>query len=355
PFRRRLEVLHEKVGSFPYALVRQTVVDELGAPPESLFAQFDPYPVASASVAQVHRAVLANGSEVAVKVLRPHVERIVDRDLRVMRVWARLLALLPPLGAFAPVRVLGEFAHALRAQLDLRREAVNNRRFRNNFSDSNQVRIPALVEELCTQRVLCMEFVEGARLPLGQQVQQSDQAFDRLALARAGYHMVLSMVFEHGFVHADLHPGNLRVDQGRLVFFDVGLVAEVSPEQRKALVRLCLAWATRDADAICRHIGQVAFHGETPMNPNALRDDINALLEHYGDIILADIQVGQLLLDLLRLVRRQWVSFDPSFTMVALSIAVVEGVARQLAPEMRLMQEALPFLQRIAAADPEGA
>lgn len=356
-FRERLAALHEQVGSFPYALVRQTVVDELGAPPESIFAQFDPYPVASASVAQVHRAVLANGRDVAVKVLRPRVEESVDRDLRVMRVWARILAWLPPIATFAPVRVLGEFAHALRAQLDLRREAVNNRRFRDNFADADAIHIPSLVEELCTQRVLCMEFVDGQRLPLGEHApppaDEEDEGpeggMDREALARAGYQMVLSMVFEHGFVHADLHPGNLRVHEGRVVFFDLGLVAEVSPEQRRALVALCLAWATRDVDAICQHMAGVAFHGESPRDPERLHAAVEALLERYGDIVLADIQVGHLLLDLLRLVRRQWADFDPSFTMVALSIAVVEGVARQLAPEMRLMQEALPLLQRIAA------
>lgn len=371
PARSELEQLHDQVGPFPFRLARQTLVEELGAGPEHLFEVFDPYPVASASVAQVHRAVLADGRELAVKVLRPKVEELVDVDLRVMRTWARILGWLPPFSAFAPRQVLEEFAHALWRQLDLRIEAANNRRFRENFVGDAEVTFPALVDELCTRRVLCMEFVHGRRIldpepAHGADVEESDEgevgadpggtdeaaeASRREQLAKLGYRMILQMVFEHGFVHADLHPGNLRVrqDQG-LVLFDLGLVAELPASHRRALVRLCLAWVARDVTTICEQIGEVAFHGEKPGDPERLEQEVKALLARYGDIALGEIQVGRLLLDLLGLVRRQWAGFDPSLTMVALSIAVVEGVARQLAPDLRLMQEALPHFQRLAAA-----
>ncbi len=359
PAREELSKLHDQVGAFPYRLARETIIEELGEPPERLFEQFDPYPVASASVAQVHKATLrsppgddgssSDGREVAVKVLRPQIEELVDIDLRVMRTWAHVLAILPPFSSLNPVCVLEEFAHAIWRQLDLRLEARNNRRFAENFAADEHITFPTLVDEFCTRRVLCMEYVEG------HGVLETDTAetsiVERAMLARRGYAMILRMVFEHGFVHADLHPGNLRVRGDQLVLFDLGLTAEVTPEHRQALIGLCLAWVQRDVDAACARIAEVGFHGQEPRDRERLRRDVVELLERYGDVALGEIQVGRLLLDALSLVRRQWADFDPSFTMVALSIAVVEGVARQLAPDLRLMQEALPILQELWGGD----
>ena len=342
--RERLAELHERVGPFPYPLAHQTIVNELGATPEQIFAQFDPYPVASASVAQVHRARLPDGREVAVKVLRPGVEGLVATDLRIMAVWARILSVIPVVRRLSPIQVLAEFAHALERQLDLRIEAANNRRFREIFATHPRVRFPALVEEFCCQRVLTMDFIEGDGIL--QQAHTSEEA--RQDLARTGYRMVLEMVFEHGFVHADLHPGNMRVAGDKLVVFDLGLTAEVSSAQQSSLRRLCLAWARRDTGTICDELGELAFKGQPPRDAARLHLDVSKLLDHYGDLVLGEIQIGRLLIDLLLLVRRQWPALDPTFTMVAVSIAVVEGVARQLAPELRLMQEAVPFLTEIA-------
>ncbi|MCK5798692.1 MAG: hypothetical protein KAI47_15980, partial [Deltaproteobacteria bacterium] len=128
-----------------------------------------------------------------------------------------------------------------------------------------------------------------------------------------------------------------------------GLTAEVLPEHRRALIALCLAWVARDVDAACARIAEVGFHGAPPRDPERLHAEVADLLHRYGDIALGEIQIGRLLLDALGLVRRQWDDFDPAFTMVALAIAVVEGVARQLAPDLHLLQEALPILRRNVA------
>lgn len=344
--RERLSALHDQVGPFPYRLVRTTIIEQLKQPPEQLFAQFDPYPVASASVAQVHRATLPDGHEVAVKVLRPNVEKTVSTDFRVLRFWARLIAWLPPLKVLSPLQVLEELETALSRQLDLRIEADNNARFRENFERHGDVRFPAVIRALSSRRVLCMDFVEGKRIACYIPDEKSDDEHKAHALriAKTGYRMVLTMVFDHGFVHADLHPGNLRVDEETLVVFDVGLVATLTAEQRAILKRLCFAWVARDARAVSNGIGELVFHGQPARDPERLQRAIQQMMDRYGDIVLAEIQVGQLLLDLLLLVRRQWPCFDPAFTMVALAIAVVEGVARQLAPDLRLMQEAMAVL-----------
>jgi ubiquinone biosynthesis protein len=352
PTRERLSALHDQVGPFPYRLVRETIVEQLEAPPEALFSQFDPYPVASASVAQVHRACLPDGREVAVKVLRPDVEAVVATDFKVLRFWARFLVWLPPIRLLSPMQVLDELEHALSRQLDLRIEADNNARFQENFCEQESIRFPQVVRSLSSRRVLCMDYVEGASIVSCVPKEDSDEDAKAraLTLAKTGYRMVLTMVFDHGFVHADLHPGNLRVvERDKLVVFDLGLVASLTPDQRNTLKRLCFAWVARDARAVANGIGELVFHGQPPRDPERLREAIEEMMARYGDIVLAEIQVGRLLLDLLLLVRRQWPRFDPAFTMVALAIAVVEGVARQLAPELRLMQEAMSILSPQAA------
>lgn len=338
--RRELSQLHTRVGPVPYERTRPLLERELGAPPEQMFELFDPYPVASASVAQVHRALLQHRA-VAVKVLRPGVEQQVDRDLRLMRGWARFLALIKPLRLLSPREVVAEFARAMRQQLDLRIEAHNNRRFAANFAHDSDVAVPGLVEQLCTRRVLVMDFIGG------QPILEPDRPQpDNMRLARAGYRMLLKMVFTDGLVHADLHPGNLVVEDGRLVLLDVGVVAELTKRHRRGLVNLCLCWVAGDPRSVCHAIAETGFGGRPPADPERLIHDVERLMARYGHAALAEIEVGRLLLDVLRLVRGQWVRIDPAFTMLAVAIAVVEGVGRQLAPELKLMEEALPFFQR---------
>lgn len=346
PFCRELGQLHDRVGPFSFELVRRTIFAELGQAPEELFTRLDPYPVASASISQVHRGTLPDGREVALKVLRPGVEREVATDLRAMMFWTVLLYWVPVVRRVGLSRVLVEFADALRRQLDLRIEAANNRRFLVNFRGDPEVSFPELVDALSARRVLCMTFVEGRRvLELGQEDKHRARR-----VAAIGYRMLLKMIFIDGFVHADLHPGNIfvreRAGRDELVLFDLGLVVRLTPRHTKALTSLCLAWAARDVGAICQALPTAAFYDEPPAEPRRLRAQVEALLARYGDVALGQIQIGALLLDLLRLVRQQWTRLDPAFSLVAVSIAVVEGVGRQLAPELRLMAEALPFLQR---------
>jgi ubiquinone biosynthesis protein len=324
--------------------VRQALATELGAPLEELFVEVDPYPVASASVAQVHRATLADGRIVAVKVLRPAVERVVRCDLMLMHAAARMLAWIPRLRALGVVDAARSFADAVWKQLDLRLEAQNSHRFAQNFAAVPEVTFPRVVPELSGQRVLCMEFVDGEKV-LSRSWARAE------TLVRAGYRMVLKMIFVDGFVHADLHPGNILVVDGeRLAILDLGLVGQVADRHRLGLTRLLLAWASRDLDGVCQGIADVAFFGQPPAAPEKLRHDVEALVASYRERALAEIEVGRLLQDLLRTVRGQWQRLDPATTMIVLAIGVVEGVGRQLAPALRIVDEALPFLQSRAQA-----
>ena len=337
-----LERVQDRVDPFPYPAVWRALAQGLGGTPEDLFQQLDPYPVASASVAQVHRALLSDGREVAVKVLRPGVRRQVGLDLLLMRPVARALSWIPPLRMLCPVQVLEEFAHALSQQLDLRIEARNNRAFARHFDGDPLVGVPDLVPELCSDRVLCMTFIRGQRLSGYRPLPAEGEA-----IARLGFGALLHMIFVNGLVHADLHPGNLLFLDGRLVLLDMGLVCEVSPARRAQLMALLTSWLGQNPDAVCAAALALLDPGEggpsEVEDPATLRQEVAGLMARHGDLRLGEVSLGQVLLELLGLMRRHRLHVQPTLTMVIVALAIVEGVGRQLAPGLDLVEVAGEF------------
>jgi ubiquinone biosynthesis protein len=233
--------------------------------------------------------------------------------------------------------VAGEFAQALRQQLDLRLEAHHNRRFAENFAGDAELGVPPLHEALCTRRVLCMDFVHGRKI-----LDDGRPAEERQRLARAGFRLLLEMIFSHGFVHADLHPGNLLVTpEGQVVMLDLGLVASLGRQQRQVLQELMLAWLARDAGRVCELMLRLLPETRRAPLPGPFREQVAALMDRYRTLELGQIQLGQVMLELLRLMRRHAMRVEPALTMVVVSIGVLEGVGRQLAPDMDLVSEAL--------------
>ena len=211
----------------------------------SLFAEFAPVPLASASVSQVHKARLPDGRVVAVKVRRPDVVELCTFDLAVMRIGARCWR-YPLHRDLAPVAIVEEFGRAIFAQLDFTIEAANNRRFRQNFAGHTEVVFPELVEALCSERVLTMSFVEGTKI-LDARARGPTPSGSRAW----GCPTLLKMIFEDGFVHADLHPGNIFITpDDKLALLDLGLVGDLDEPHRKAFARFFAAWAQRDGDAM---------------------------------------------------------------------------------------------------------
>lgn len=337
---KALERLQDDVGPFPFREVRRTLEADLGRPPEQLFAELAPVPVASASVSQVHKARLHDGRIVAVKVRRPAVHEICAFDLAVMQWAARQAARWPGLGAVDPEGAVVQFGQAVFAQLDFRLEAANNRRFRANFKGDPDVAFPEVIEALSSERVLCMSFVEGTKI-----LSVGETRFDPHRVARVGLQALLKMIFVDGFVHADLHPGNILVTpQGKVALLDVGLVGELDEPHRKAFMRFFGAWAKRDGDAMARIMFDLST--ERPSQPEAFEAYRAAIIEFVGRYWgqrLGQVQVGRVLMDLLSIVRQHRIRLNPSFTTVNIAIAVTEGIGKQLDPDLDVMSEALPF------------
>jgi ubiquinone biosynthesis protein len=334
--------LQDDVGAFGLHHVERTFVEDFGKRPSEVFASFDAEPIASASVAQVHRATLPDGREVAVKVRRPRIDQITAFDLSVMRGVARVIELVPSARLLAPVESVDEFGRAIRMQIDLTVEADNNRRFHKNFAGDPDVRFPDLVPELCSTRVLTMGFIRGKKV-----LEAGRTSKDPGRLARIGFRTLLQMVFADGFVHADLHPGNIFVDANdQVAILDLGLTAELDEVHRRGFARYFASFAQGDAKTMARLMSDLSPSSGVRDYP-AFEAEVEAFVKRYLGKSLGDVQVSQVAFDMMSILRRHRVRANATFTMCNIAIAVTEGIGKQLDPTLDLLQEALPFFAKL--------
>jgi ubiquinone biosynthesis protein len=274
----QLRRLQDRLPPFSFRRARATVEAQLGRPLADVFADFEPRPVAAASVAQVHRAHLRDGREVAVKVLRPGVRRQVERDKQMLLGGARLLALRPRWRANDPVGHTRHFVEAIYDQTDLRIEAANYRRFRDNFAGRPNVSFPEVIEELSGECVLTMQFVRGAKIDA---LPATMDAGRKAKLAETVRMTMFQMCFEDGFVHADLHPGNMVVqDDDTLVIFDAGLAKLLHEDVLIQFIDMskCLAMGT--PDDLVRHLKRFHTYLDT-VDWEALRVEVTGFASKF--------------------------------------------------------------------------
>ena len=344
-----LAQLQDNVPPFPPALARQLIEKAFGRRIEDVFASFESEPVASASIAQVHFATLNDGREVAVKVLRPNMLSVIDDDLALMRTIAVWVERLSADGKrLKPREVVAEFDNHLHDELDLIREAANAAQLRRNMQGLNLVLVPEMHWELCTQTVLVMERMHG--VPISQLQRLQDAGVDIPKLARDGVTIFFTQVFRDGFFHADMHPGNIQVSLapatfGRYIALDFGIVGTLTEFDKEYLAQNFIAFFRRDYKRVAElHIES----GWVPANTrvNELEGAIRAVCEPHFDRPLKDISLGQLLLRLFQTSRRFNVEIQPQLVLLQKTLLNIEGLGRQLDPELDLWSTAKPFLER---------
>jgi ubiquinone biosynthesis protein len=338
-----LKVLQDRLPAFGFRRVRRIVEPDLGRPIADMFSEFEREPVAAASVAQVHRARLLDGTEVAVKVLRPSIRRQVERDATILIFGARLLALSPRLRLNDPVGHLRHFVEAIISQTDLTIEAKNYERFATNFAAVQEVAFPIVHRELSSQRVLTMEFMRGVKFD------HRDVAYDR-TLARTIRHMMFKMCFADGFIHADLHPGNFLVrEDHRLIVFDAGLAKLLDGDILEQFIDFsrCLTMGT--ADDFVAHIKRFhLYSGEVDWA--SLRRDIEGLVGRFRAQDTARLEYSQLFGDIFSLSRKYRARPVPDLTLVMVALLTVQGLGKVLDPDNNVFQEVAAYLVPLLAA-----
>ena len=344
-----LAKLQDRVPPFPAAQSRAIVERAFGRPIDAVFASFDSEPVASASIAQVHFATLKDGREVAVKVLRPGMREVMDDDIALMRTLARWVERTSADGKrLKPREVVAEFANYLHDELDLVREAANAAQLRRNMASLDVILVPEMVWDFCTQNVIVMERMHG--IPISQAQRLRDSGVDIPKLARDGVTIFFTQVFRDGFFHADMHPGNIQVSVapatfGRYIALDFGIVGTLTEFDKEYLAQNFIAFFRRDYKRVAElHVES----GWVPANTRVdeLEGAIRAVCEPHFDRPLKDISLGQVLLRLFQTSRRFNVEIQPQLVLLQKTLLNIEGLGRQLDPELDLWNTAKPFLEQ---------
>jgi len=344
-----LAKLQDRVPPFAAAEAKRLVEKAYGKPITEVFLSFEAEPVASASIAQVHFATLKGGREVAVKVLRPGMLAVIDDDLALLHTLARWVERLSADGKrLKPREVVAEFDGYLHDELDLVREASNAAQLRRNMDGLNLVLVPEMVWELCTPTVLVMERMHG--VPINQIERIRDAGVDIRKLARDGVTIFFTQVFRDGFFHADMHPGNIQVSLapatfGRYIALDFGIIGTLTETDKEYLAYNFIAFFRRDYKRVAElHVESGWVPPDTRID--ALEGAIRAVCEPHFDRPLKDISLGQVLMRLFQTSRRFNVEIQPQLVLLQKTLLNIEGLGRQLDPELDLWSTAKPFLER---------
>jgi len=337
--------LQDQVPPFANEIARSIIEKELGMSIDEAFAEFDPTPLASASVAQVHTAVLHTGESVIVKVLRPDIEERIRSDIGLLyelarfaeRFWADARRL-------RAMDVVAEFERTTLDELDLVREAANAAKLRRNFENSELIYIPEIHWPLTRQKVMVMERIHG--IPVGEIEQLKAGGANFKVLAERGVEIFFTQVFRDNFFHADMHPGNIFVDlPDKYIAVDFGIVGSLSLSDQRYLAENFLAFFNRDYRKVAE------MHVESGWVPSSTRIEefesaIRSVCEPIFEKPLKDISFGQLLLRLFQTARRFDMHVQPQLVLLQKTLLNIEGLGRQLYPELDLWQTAKPFLEK---------
>ena len=340
-----LQKLQDTVRPMPAGRAQAILERELGAPVEEVFSAFDPVPLGSASIGQVHRAVLRTGEVVAVKVQRPDAPGRVAGDLELMREFAEFVDRRFAQRVLVDARgLVAEFEVVVRRELDYTAEAQNARRFAANFAGTPVV-IPGVYRELSTSKVLTMEFVVGTRFRDIRPLLMAPS--ERRRVASMGAEAIFKMAFEDGFFHGDPHPSNLLLTpEGDLALLDFGMVGFMSRGDIEALSRLFIAVIQRDASAALRALEGLGVRYATEVRGELVRE-LREFLNKYAGLSVGEVTLGQALSELIALARRYRVRMPPVFPLLTKALVTAEGLARSIDPTINVYEVARPYARRL--------
>jgi ubiquinone biosynthesis protein len=340
-----LSQLQASTPADPPQVIRELITRELGQPIEEVFEEFDDLPIASASIGQVHLARLRTGERVVVKVQHADIESVVNEDLDVLAGLAQLAESIPEFAPYRPTATVAEMARTLRRELDFGREERSLQQFGEMFALEPTVRIPRAYTELCTPRVLTMDYIDGTRLT--ETGRLLAEGIDLEQIARRGARLYMDMIFIHGFYHADPHPGNLLILPGNVIgLLDFGMVGRLEERMREDIEEMLLAITNHDVPmlvTVIKRLGNVPPH----LDEAGLSNDVADFVGHYSTQALDRFDLSGALRDMTQIIRRYHIQLPPQVALLIKVLVTLEGTTQLLTPRFSLMEVMQPYHRKM--------
>lgn len=337
---QELARLQDQVPPFGYDEVQSIFQASFGQAPEHLFKHFDPTPVASASIAQVHKAVLHSGETVAVKIRRPNIEPIIRADVAIMHDIARLMMRNEELASLQPIELVKAFEQTILAELDFELEFKNIRKFYELFEGDANVRIPKPYPEFSRDTLLTLEYLDGIKISRKEAL--SEAGYDLQLIARRGFDAFFRQIFEWGYFHADPHPGNLLVLPGNVIgILDFGMVGQLSPNDRNALVEFVIALGRDDVSRIVENIEKL--QGSPVADRGALERDLATFISEFGSKAVKEIDLNDALDKGRKMAYKHKLRLNPDLFLLFRTISLLEGIGISLDPQFRSLDIIRPY------------
>ncbi|MFO7988433.1 MAG: ABC1 kinase family protein [Thermodesulfobacteriota bacterium] len=347
PLIRELSKLQDAVGSIPFEEVKQVLEKEFNAPLEDLFRSFDPKPVAAASLSQVHKAVHPEKNQVlAVKVRRPGIVKTVETDLNILEILAdKIHHNMESLQMYDLPGIVAANRRTLLKEIDFSREARYIQIAKSKIEKESDIVIPEVFTEFSTPRVLVTAFIKGKKITSDMDL----PAAERKVLAASGMQSAILQILEHGFYHADPHPGNMVITRdNRMCLMDWGMVGRLTPDERNDLLFLIRAAVDKDSRKLAQMVSSIATAHKS-VNTGHLEKDLIEIMDVYLSLPLKEIRVGTLLEDLVEVLKAHTLRLPPDMSIVIKALITVEGTARILYPDLDVISEATPHVRRLVS------
>lgn len=337
--------LQDKAPAVDWQQIHAQLSEDLGAAPEEIFAHVDPEPLAAASLGQVHRARLHDGTEVILKVRRPGIRPVVEADLRLLQRLGEILeSEADELRRYRPQLLVRQFSATLRRELDFAAECRNAERIAELFADDDSLVVPAVFWEWSGERLNVQSYIDGVP---GRDLEALDRAgLDRTAIARSGTRIILRMILQHGFFHADPHPGNVKyLPDNRIGLLDYGMVGHLSDSRRQEVAELLYGLVSRDAELVATTLIDWSESEETVSD--ALREDITEFIDHYHGVALEKLDMGKMIGEITGVLRQHQLVLPSDLVLMLKAFITMEGMGRSLDPSFDMAGEAAPVIEEV--------
>jgi ubiquinone biosynthesis protein len=338
-----LSKLQDKISPIDLSIIKNQIEKELGSSIEELFGSFSERPIAAASLSQVHKAKLKNGEIVAVKVQRPGISEIVENDISILYELVDLVEMKWfKHTSYSPKEFVDEFAETIRIEMDFKYEAQSAQKFAFNFRESDTVKIPKVYEEFTTKKIIVTEFIKGVKISDVAKLKRAN--LDKHIIASNGADMALKQIFEDGFFHGDLHPGNIFVLDGNVIaLVDFGMVGSIDSETMKNLADVLMSLTKFNTEGIIRGLERmdvIAVDSDT----GKIKKEISRLIDRYYGLDLKDLEVRKILSDVLEIIRKNNIRIPSDFALLFKTLITAEGTARELDPDFNMVEHIQPFV-----------